>query len=719
MKEEYLRYFPKETCYPNQKEAMKSIFASIMRKQIVLFEGACGTGKTLSALVPALYISKKQDKAVVIATNVHQQMLQFIEEAREIKRTNEIKVLVLKGKILMCPYPDMDYETCSALRENTYELLEVARETSDLKTAIKSVVDKFRRTKDASLGELLNQLNKELAANEKKVEELKTRTCSNLYEVLTSDSEEFRTWLFAGVRTPEEVAEWAYEKGMCGYELLKREMKFADLLICNYHHLLNKEILENILAWMDRSLDEIIAIFDEAHNIEAAARSHSSIALTEHTVERALDEVQINQESDKDIETLLGLFLDALRTTIDQRFKFGERERVGSNWYDLRISDPEERRDVLRARFLRSLADKGIDAYKVLEKAQNLGLRLDEAYKERFKKGKSRIRRTSPLLTTSIFLESYLRLANDPHHYPILNVRRQEKRIYGRVELFPCIPKNVTEPLFNSLYSGVLMSATLRPFETVKTTLGITRDTCEIAYELSFPRERRHTIAVAVPPLFAKDRDSPQTTEIITKVLRDIVEQSSGNVLVFFPSYYEASQYHERLKLEVPVFLDEVGVSAQDIREKFFNIGEKGGKAVLISYMWGTLTEGVDYKDGRGRTVVIVGVGYPALNDRMRAIEAAYDIEYGRGWDYAIEIPTIRKVRQAMGRVVRSPLDYGARVLLDSRYLSSSTRRLGKYSVYNHFPPEEREEIIDVEPGRVKYSLLNFFESIRRSEAKE
>ena len=159
----------------------------------------------------------------------------------------------------------------------------------------------------------------------------------------------------------------------------------------------------------------------------------------------------------------------------------------------------------------------------------------------------------------------------------------------------------------------------------------------------------------------------------------DSVEQSTGNVIIFFQSSFEARRYFNKLEkaFDVPVFLDDVGVSSQEVREDFFRIGEGGGKAVLVSYLWGTLSEGVDYRDGRGRTVIIVGVGYPALNDRMNAVESAYDhvFEYGAGWDYAIQIPTIRKIRQARGWVVRSPDDYGVRILLDGRFLTDSKKR--------------------------------------------
>ncbi len=719
----YLRYFPKSSYYPNQLEAMDAIHEALIKKQIVLFEGACGTGKTLSALAPALHVAKTEKKTVVIATNVHQQMAQFIEEAREIKKQADIKVVVLKGKMLMCPKPNMDYDTCSLLRENTYKLLEQEKEHVQLKNEISSVRDKLKRTKDTGLVELQRELSREFDREERELYEARKNSCDFLLELLKSDNDGFRAWLFSGVRTPEEVADYALSHKACGYELLKRFMKEADLLICNYHHFLDEVIRANVLGWMDKGLNDIIAIFDEAHNIESAARSHSSMTLTELTINRALDEIEANKDAlpPQEVETLLRALLDTLISTYNYILdkKFGERERIGKDWHDLRIADPEERMDMFRARLLKAFGEVGIKKpEETVEHLKGFGLKIDKFYEKQFTEGKSPVKKISSSLLTASFLSSYMQFSNNMGYYPILSVRRQNKEIYGRLELFTCIPKNVTAPLFNSVYAGVLMSATLAPFDTIKTTLGIARETCELAFGLSFPRERRQTIAVSIPPLFAKDRDSHETKELVTKVLSDIIEQSDGNVLIFFPSFNEAAQYKSRLKCEVSVFLDEIGVSAQAIRDEFFRIGENGKKAVLISYMWGTLTEGVDYKNGRGRTVVIVGVGYPALNDRMRAIEAAYEAEFGHGWEYAIEIPTIRKVRQALGRVVRSPDDYGVRVLLDGRYTSSSAKKLGKYSVFNIFPEVERAELVDVKPENVKYSLMNFFNDIRKSDEK-
>lgn len=692
MNREYLKYFPKESPYPDQDRAMDDIYRALSDRHIVLFEGACGTGKTLSALVPSLHIAQQSDKTVVIATNVHQQMLQFIDEAREIRDIADIKVIVLKGKLHMCP-AEKSYEECDVCRDSTYELIK------------------------------LEQSVNRSDADDMRIRALKKRSCGYMLQTLKGDNMEFHRWLFSGVRTPEEVEARASDDGTCGYELLKREMCNADLVICNYHHLLNPDILAKLLSWMGRGLEDIIAIFDEAHNIESAARLHSSLTLTEYTIEQALNELRDTGAHEDAVEKLLRTLRDVLREIYESKFAFGEKERIGVEWHDVIIREPSGTEDLLSV----NLHSRLLDIDVLVEQAHILGIEFDTIYRNQYKEGLSGTKKSSYLIAVSTFLENYLRLAGDPGYYPLINIRRdQNGEITGRIELFSCIPKNVTRSLFNSFYSAILMSATLRPFDVVKTTLGIDRDVRKLVYGSPFPRTRRHTIAVTAPPLFARNREDQDVIDAITGVLEDVIEQSNGNVLIFFPNFSEAARYYDllvpnlqELGISVPMFLDRVGVSAMDVMEEFLKIGKSGGKAVMLSYLWGTLTEGIDYKDGRARTVVIVGVGYPALSDRIRAIQYSYDYEFGagKGWRYAIEIPMVRKVRQAMGRVIRSPEDYGARVLLDVRYTNESQKTMGKYSVYPRFPPDEREEIIDVTPKKVKYALMNFFDDIKQKSA--
>ncbi|OPY28649.1 MAG: ATP-dependent DNA helicase [Methanocella sp. PtaU1.Bin125] len=720
MEPEYQKYFPKPSCYPNQREAMDKIYRALSAQKLVLFEGACGTGKTLSALAPALAVGRQMKKKVVIATNVHQQMEQFIQEAREIRAQADIKVVVLKGKAHMCPM-EKDYEECNALRENTFELLKAEKDLTALKASEKDAIAKART--DRSFAGVRAGLATQIGEEEAGIAVMRRRSCKYLREVLLNDPAPFRQWLFDGVRTPEEIVAESGRKERCGYELLKRCLKEADLVICNYHHLLDPDIAGRFLSWMDCELSGVILIFDEAHNLEQQARSHSSQTLSEYTIERALTEaLNLGVRRRDDVEFFFALLKRTIVETYTSRFSFGEAERIGHAWVDVTIRDPYSRDDLLRERLLHELAARKIDHKKMLEAAIDRGIEIEARFHKDFKEGRSDVRKSSSLLAAASFMLSYFGRSDSVDYYPVLNVRRsREGQIYGRIELFSCIPTDVTKPLLGGAFGAVLMSATLRPFEMVKATLGIERATEELSYGTTFPPERRRTLAVDLAPQFARNRDDPATVNALIALLEDVINTSEGNVLIFFPSSWEAKKYAGRLNVRVPVFVDEAGVSAQDTKLEFFRHGEDGKKAVLISYLWGTLTEGVDYKFDRCRTVVVVGVGFPSLNDRMKAIQHAYDTRFGsgKGWDYGVLYPTVRRIRQACGRVVRSPADFGIRILADARFTHASVAKLRRFSIHMQFPEDERREFVDVRPEKVKYSMMNFFGDIRGASAGE
>jgi DNA excision repair protein ERCC-2 len=72
----------------------------------------------------------------------------------------------------------------------------------------------------------------------------------------------------------------------------------------------------------------------------------------------------------------------------------------------------------------------------------------------------------------------------------------------------------------------------------------------------------------------------------------------------------------------------------------------------------------------------------------------------------------VRKTRQALGRVVRSPEDFGARILLDGRYTERAEVEMAEYAVRGAFPAEERAEMVDVDPEKLKFGLLNFYQDM-------
>ena len=707
---EYERFFPYEEPYPNQRSAMAEIAEALDDERDVLLEGAPGTGKTLSALVPALEYARRTDKTVVITTNVHQQMRQFVEDARAITREEPLRAVVFKGKSSMC-HIDVDYQECQTLRDTTRTLVEKETERAELNQQAEALLDRIREGEDGA-GEARNTVTAELDAVESELEELRDgNVCEHYYNNLVGNTDEFFEWLFEDVRTPEEIYEYADQRQLCGYELLKEGMEAVDLVVCNYHHLLDPAIREQFFRWLGREPEDVVTVFDEAHNIESAARDHASRTLTENTLEEALSELEDADDSRAEpAENVLSAFLGALRATYDDALGFGEREQVGNDWYDLTIAN-SDRRDDLTLAFLDRYEGRGIDAE--VDLALQLGRALDREYEEAYKNGQATTRSECQTLQAAEFIAAWMADGGKLGQHPMCSVRRDAgtEEVYGRAELYTCIPREVTETLFEEVNASILMSATLRPFDVIEDVLGLS-DPATMAYGLEYPEDRRRTLAVEAPALFSSERSDPNTQSAVADVLADATRFTPGNVLLFFPSYAEAERYHDRLRNRADVtsrlLLDEPGVETESMRQSFVG----GDDAILCTSLWGTLAEGVSFDGDDARTVAVVGVPYPHLSERMEAIQDAYDRAYAdrreAGWRYAVEIPTIRKTRQALGRVIRAPDDYGVRLLVDKRYTRASAD-MGKYGVRGSFPPEERAELVDVDPEKLKFAMLNFY----------
>ena len=711
----HLRFFPYEEPYPNQRDAMDRVANALSRGQDVLFEGAPGTGKTLSALVPALEHAREHDRTVVITTNVHQQMRQFVEDARAINETEPIRAVVFKGKSSMC-HIDVDYQECQTLRDTTRSMVEKETDKAELEERQRELLAESREG-DANAAEAREAVMDELDDLEDELEEFEaTNVCEHYHNNLVRNTDEFYEWLFDDVRTPEEIYSYADDRDLCGYELLKEGIEGVDLVVCNYHHLLDPQIREQFFRWLGKDPSEIITVFDEAHNVEDAAREHATRTLTENTLDSALDELEGSDDSRAEAaENVVRAFRDALVETYDENLGFGAREGIGEVWEDVAIAN-DDRRDDLTLAFLQRYEGRGIDTEAEL--AVQLGRALDEEYEQQYRDGETQTRKECQTLQVARFVSTWMDEGAELGQYPVVSVRRDggTDEVYGRAELYTCIPQAVTKELFDEVAASVLMSATLRPFDVTKEVLGMS-DVATLAYEMAYPEANRLTYAVDTPPLFASERSDPETQETVGTLLSDVINVTPGNTLVFFPSYSEAERYYERLGGRSGLtgadlgdfILDESGKDTEGLRQEFV---ESDG-ATLFTSLWGTLAEGVSFDGEQARTVVVVGVPYPHLSDRMEAVQDAYNRSFSDnsrardpGWAYAVEIPTVRKTRQALGRVIRGPDDYGVRILADRRY---TTADMGKYSVRGAFPQGERSELIDMSPGKVKFGMLNFY----------
>jgi len=315
--------------------------------------------------------------------------------------------------------------------------------------------------------------------------------------------------------------------------------------------------------------------------------------------------------------------------------------------------------------------------------------------------------------------------------------------------LYNCVPREPLARVLDDLAGGLLMSATLEPFYVFQTVAGLDRlagaDGPEggdgpdalggrsdggddsrpgsgprrvetVSYGLSFPEENRASWAVDLPAFTYRNRGPPaETYAEMSRTRRayasamGTVARSPGNVLLCLPSYREAEWAVDYLRehVDAPVLRDRSsGAGETDaLLDRFFQ--DDGIGRVLVTSARGTVTEGVDYKGHRLHCAAVVGVPYAnTAAPRTRAVTTAYEGVFGStGFEAAVQVPAVRKARQAFGRVLRGHDEVGVRLLLDGRYLPDAPR-----SVENLLGGRERPEFSAVSPDMLDLALDRFWD---------
>lgn len=269
----------------------------------------------------------------------------------------------------------------------------------------------------------------------------------------------------------------------------------------------------------------------------------------------------------------------------------------------------------------------------------------------------------------------------------------------AKLELYNCLPNEEIANTLDIFGSGVLMSATLEPLNVFSDVSGLStlEDSSESEpngrpiytsqFGLTYPEENRKRIVVDLPAFKYQAKDTPFTDSDledpnIKNTVRQkylsatstVISQTTGSVLIVLPSYTEAKWMYEVLNKhskasEESLYLDTASTNAEteSLKQDFFT----DDSGILITGAHGTLTEGVDYYGDRLSAVICLGVPLANTNEpKSKALISTFDEYYGNqnGFEYAFTIPAIRKVRQALGRVIRSNTDVGTTVLLDERY---------------------------------------------------
>ncbi|NUB90096.1 ATP-dependent DNA helicase [Haloterrigena sp. SYSU A121-1] len=524
----------------------------------------------------------------------------------------------------------------------------------------------------------------------------------------------------AGMITPEDLVARSVAHGTCPHSVMGAVLGHVEVVIGNYYHAFDPRTTGSFTgALLD---DSTFVVCDEAHMLEPRVRDLVSDGVADRTLRdaetelsRVIQPIKFEREGRRAEGGSKTADADLVRAELnDSDVSYDELEQTLEFVRDLR-SELDRRVTAHLDRNHRgwqsNLADLGDDEIPLRDPAQPAEDELTAwareagygdadwvraeavgAVVERVLNEAEDEDRTRAAPAVGRVLGEWYRRGHTDYFREIELERTWDdtepadswRRAYNaRMALHNCVPSDAIGERLGMFGGGILMSATLEPMDAFTEVTGLDylereedRPVVERRYGLHFPEENRESFAVAAPKYTYDNRGRPGEENPTRRQYVDAVAEVGrlpGNVLVGMPSYAEADWLAGVLeeRLEKPVLLDAASddETTQALKREFFD----GEGKVLVTSLRGTLTEGVDYSGDRLAAAVVCGV--PIVNTsspRTKAVRRAYDDEFGDGFTYALTIPAVRKARQAIGRVIRSPEDVGVRVLLDERYARDS-----------------------------------------------
>ena len=597
----------------NQPEIIDRINSAIRHQSHIVLESPTGSGKTFCSLAAVLPIAIENNLRIVYCVRTNSQQKQVVHELQQFRKVGySISAVAFQGRESLCPEQKYDNEL---KRSNWVE---------------KSKICKSLKTQ-SRMGE---------------------SGCRFYRKLLRGGDSLVKKWS-SDILTAEEFAEQAEEAGICPYELNKLILKEAKVVIVPYVYFFEEFIRKFMLGRMGVSLDEVIVVVDEAHNLPDWSRNAASESLTIETINRAV------VESNK-----YGLQLaDGRHTTSFLNIVEASIESLS----DYHIPDNEE--EGLLPSHLVS-PDSEVPTFET----EMMSLGKTTLYN--LKRDSSEIVKMGQLIRQNLLdlgkrPRSYVGSVGDFLCRWLDSVESYSIRLVGndprRLETV-CLDPRVMTGFLDSTAGVVSMSGTLSPLKMFRDLVGLRPDTILKKYGSTFPRDNKKMVYLKdVTTSYAELNSKPQVWDKLVERLDLITNSFSGNIALFFPSYRLLESALEKLNLAKPIYCEYRGMKQEELMHTVESFKSESG-AVLAGVMGGRLAEGIDYPDSSLEMAVIVGIPYPAPGVRQDALQHYYDISFdGRGWEFAVESPAIRKLLQAAGRVVRSETDKGFIIITDNR----------------------------------------------------
>lgn len=440
----------------------------------------------------------------------------------------------------------------------------------------------------------------------------------------------------------EDLLETAQKYQVCPFELALDVTEWVDTIICDYNYVFDPNVrLQRYFS--EGTKGEYIFLIDEAHNLVERARTMYSADLKKEAFLAAKHIIEpVSPELAKKIERcnkdLLGMKRECESYCIYEDVSYLEI-------------------------FVGNL--------------HNLYVAFESFFEEH------------PGFQNEDFSQFYFDVR---HFLMIYEVLDSSYTIYSELledgsfllKLFCIHPANWLSRCMSQGVSSILFSATLLPMGYYKELLGGEETDYAMYVNSPFDPSRR-LLGIASDVSSVYRRRTENEFQRMAAYLAQLLQAHKGNYLVFFPSYQfmdSVGAYLEDMVSPDTVLLYQQNNMTEQDREDFLEAFAADTKGTLVGMcvMGGIFSEGIDLTYEKLIGVAIVGAGLPQVCVERELLKEYFDRNGRRGFDFAYLYPSINKVLQAAGRLIRTEQDYGVIAMLDERFL--------RIEYMEQFPPE-------------------------------
>lgn len=426
---------------------------------------------------------------------------------------------------------------------------------------------------------------------------------------------------------------YAKKHHVCPFEFVLDLSLWGDVIICDYNYVFDPQVY--LKRFFENPKEDYVFLIDEAHNLVDRSREMFSAEIKKNSFKDISDIFKDKYKAIYKSINKINSIMNKVKKELEVNGEYYQREEIGDFYY------PIKKLITLLEPWL--IEEKSHEEYeKVLELYFNL-------------------------ITFNKISDFY-----DDHY--VTYIREDNGDLIFKLY---CVDSSylLKEALMRGR-SSIFFSATLTPLDYHMDLLGGNKEDYNIKLPSPFPRE--NLCLMMGTNISTRYKDRERTYGDIVNYIESFILAKRGNYFVFFPSYVYMTKVYEQLlekNQDLNIIIQNSNMSEVE-REEFLNRFNEEDNLIAFAVMGGIFSEGIDLTGEKLIGAIIVGVGLPMICFERNIIKDYYDHNLGEGFEYSYVYPGMNKVLQAAGRVIRSPEDRGAILLIDDRYKTNRYKEL-------------------------------------------